>query len=220
MTALSGDAPERNPATTPQRVIYRIALPSASAAPAWRDQTPAQASARRAVGTAAASTRGHSRRAITGMTRAWNLVPAETCSPTTSDHTCASQKTSIDTNPLPVKVRASAPASNVAPTTGRHQERAVHSRSIADVSLAGDMSHASQLNSSSTETWSPLGLPRREYGHGVVEGQAPRGKRSSRSSCDCPHESRKAHDDPSPRRRGVSGSPNTKEHWACLTTWS
>ena len=51
------------------------------------------------------------------MTRAWNLVPAETRSPTTSDHTCASHKTSIDTNVLPVKVRASAPASNVAPTT-------------------------------------------------------------------------------------------------------
>jgi hypothetical protein len=32
MPALSGDAPERNPATTPQAVICRIALPSASAA--------------------------------------------------------------------------------------------------------------------------------------------------------------------------------------------
>ena len=101
----------------PQPVICRIALPSASAAPVSRDQTPAQASASRAVGTAAAWTSGHSRRAITGMTRAWNLVPAEARSPTTSDHTCASHKTSIDTNVLPVKVRASAPASNVAPTT-------------------------------------------------------------------------------------------------------
>ena len=92
---------------------------------------------------------------------------------------------------------------------GRHQERAVHSRSIADVSLAVDRSHASQLNSSSTETWSPLLVL--EPGHGVVEGQAPRGERSSRSSCDCRHESRKAHDDPSPRRRGVSGSqPRTR----------
>lgn len=52
-----------------------------------------------------------------GMTRAWNFVPAETCSPTTSDHTCASQKTSIDANSLPVKVRSCAPTSNVAPTT-------------------------------------------------------------------------------------------------------
>ena len=38
------------PAMTPQPVICRIALPSASAAPVSRDQTPVQASARRAVG--------------------------------------------------------------------------------------------------------------------------------------------------------------------------
>jgi hypothetical protein len=76
---------------------------------------------------------------------------------------------------------------------GRHQERAVHSRPVADVSPAVDRSHVL------------------EPGHGVVEGQAPRGERSSRGSCDCPHESRKAHDDPSPRRRGVSGSqPRTR----------
>lgn len=89
---------------------------------------------------------------------------------------------------------------------GRHQERAVHSRSIADVSPAVDRSHASQLSLSARYALLVL-----EPGHGVVEGQAPRGERSSRSSCDCPHESRKAHDDPSPRRRGVSGSqPRTR----------
>lgn len=91
MTALSGDAPERNPATTPQPVICR--MPSASAAPVSRDQTPAQAIAR-----------------------------------------CASQKTSIHTNTLPVKVRASAPALKCCADHGRPQERAVHRRSIAEIS--------------------------------------------------------------------------------------
>jgi hypothetical protein len=86
---------------------------------------------------------------------------------------------------------------------GRHQERAVHSRSIADVSLAVDRSHASQALRGPSARFALLVL---EPGHGVVEGHAPRGERSSCSSCDCPHESRKAHDDPSPRRRRVSGS--------------
>ena len=54
--------PARRPATSAQPAIWRTAAASASPAPVSRDHTPAQASARRSVGTTAASTSGHSRR--------------------------------------------------------------------------------------------------------------------------------------------------------------
>jgi hypothetical protein len=260
MAARAGDAPERNPATTPAGYLQnRGAQCEHGAGLARPDARPGKC--QEGCGNSCSFDQRHSRRAITGMTRAWHLDPAETFPPTTSDHTCASQKTSIDTNVLPLIVRASAPTSTlrrprVPPGTSRTQRlhsgcragcrgRRQDSREPAQLELdrhlvAGRLAPPPQkhlVGDLNPETLAARPELERLAGregecdvrqalrglsagyallvlepvHCLVEGQAPRGERSSRSSCDCPYGSRKAHDDPSPRRRGSSRSqPRTR----------
>ena len=171
MTALSGDAPERNPATTPQPVICRIALPSASVAPVSRDQTRRPGKCQEGVGRAAAAREpdGRSRRAITGMTRAWNLEPdgARARRPA-SDHTCA---------------------------TLRSTSSATRTLSRSPSALSSSVSPAVRENAMSTRRSAACrrddALLVLEPSHGLVEGQAQRGERSSRSSCDWSHRTRR-----------------------------